>query len=203
MTAQATAQKGRLEHLLDEFTDVHGTVLLGMHKEIQTLKAAIQKSVDTQIGGVLAEIQKADSELVKHMDGSRGVGTELAAKTKAELATYVEGSARARNEAIEARKLAEDAIAKLLENAKQVNAAFDARAQEAIQTMIRRQEDFQSKLAATLTFTDKLNGKSMEMLKEVMAREHRLHIFTRRIVIAVGVVVFMTLGVWIWLTVRN
>ena len=40
---QATAQKGRLEHLLDDFTEVHGTVLLGMHKELQTLRKVRKK----------------------------------------------------------------------------------------------------------------------------------------------------------------
>lgn len=203
MAKQTSAPKGRLEAVLDEFTDVHGTVLLGMHREIQTLKAEIRKSVDSQIGAVLAEIRNADSELLKHIDESRAVATESATKTEAQLVTYEEGSARARNEAAEATRLAESAIAKLREDAQQVSIAFNTKVHEGLQTMMKREEAFQTKLSAALAFADQLNSKSMEMLKEVELREQRLHIFTRRLVIAVGVVVLATLGVWIWLTIRH
>lgn len=43
------AQKGRLEIMLDEFSDLHGTVLMGMHRELQTLKQEVQSEVDARI----------------------------------------------------------------------------------------------------------------------------------------------------------
>lgn len=203
MAKQTSTPKGRLEEVLDEFTDVHGTVLLGMHKEIRTLKAEIQKNVESQIGAVLTEIRNADSELLKHMDQSRMVAAETEAKTKAQLETYEEGSVLAHSKAVEATRLAEAAIDKLEKAARQASANFEAKAQDAMRTMIGHREEFQSKLSASLAFADQLNNKSLQTLKEVEVREQRLHIFTRRVVIAVGVVVLATLGVWIWLTIRH
>lgn len=43
------AQKGRLEIMLDEFSELHGTVLMGMHRELQTLKQEVQSEVDTRL----------------------------------------------------------------------------------------------------------------------------------------------------------
>lgn len=43
------AQKGRLEIMLDDFSELHGTVLMGMHRELQTLKQEVQSEVDTRL----------------------------------------------------------------------------------------------------------------------------------------------------------
>lgn len=42
-------QKGRLEIMLDEFSELHGTVLMGMHRELQTLKQEVQSEVDARL----------------------------------------------------------------------------------------------------------------------------------------------------------
>jgi hypothetical protein len=62
------ADKGRLELLLDDFTKVHGTVLMGMHKELNTLKADVEKQVAKQITETLKQIEKADARLKTRME---------------------------------------------------------------------------------------------------------------------------------------
>ena len=58
MMTQATAQKGRLEHLLDDFTEVHGTVLLGMkgreRGEGRILQTKVLPRPDSRLGGSYA-----------------------------------------------------------------------------------------------------------------------------------------------------
>ena len=61
MMTQATAQKGRLEHLLDDFIEVHGTVLLGMHKELQTLRKDVDTRVEARLVEFLAQVSAAES----------------------------------------------------------------------------------------------------------------------------------------------
>lgn len=60
---ETASQKGRLELILDEFSEVHGTVLMGMHKELQTLKHDVDIRVETRIAVVLEKMQAADSTL--------------------------------------------------------------------------------------------------------------------------------------------
>ncbi|MCX7167758.1 MAG: hypothetical protein NTV11_15985 [Rhodocyclales bacterium] len=70
-----TVKKGKLELLLDEFTEVHGTVLMGMHKELQTLKQEVDKRVEAQIGTVLTKIEAADSVLKSHLESAAELST--------------------------------------------------------------------------------------------------------------------------------
>lgn len=76
MTLQ-TEKKGSLEVLLDDFTDVHGTVLLGMHKELLSLKAELDGRVEAAIGKTLAPIRAADSALHAHLEAARQVLASL------------------------------------------------------------------------------------------------------------------------------
>ncbi len=80
-TSEKSAQKGKLELMLDEFTDVHGAVLLGMHKELQTLKADIESRVEARIGAILEQTQSADAELVANINKAQKATTSLKSKT--------------------------------------------------------------------------------------------------------------------------
>ncbi len=92
----ATANKGRLELLLDEFTEVHGTVLLGMHKELQTIKEEVDGRVDTRIGKILEQVNAADSALQIHLVEAGEVIGKLDGREK-RAATEI---SRARKEAV-------------------------------------------------------------------------------------------------------
>jgi hypothetical protein len=78
----AQAAKGNLEILLDEFTEVHGTVLMGMHKELQTLKQEVEKRVEERISAVLTKIDAADAILKGHLDSADQVAANLDGKEK-------------------------------------------------------------------------------------------------------------------------
>jgi hypothetical protein len=78
----AKAAKGKLELILDEFTEVHGTVLMGMHKELQTLKQEVDKRVEERISAVLTKIDAADAVLKGHLDGADQVAANLDGKEK-------------------------------------------------------------------------------------------------------------------------
>jgi len=91
MTLQ-TGKKDNLEVLLDEFTDVHGTVLLGMHKELLELKAEIDDRLETAIGKALQPISAADSALQARIEAARQVLAGL--DEEAGRVTAALGSAR-------------------------------------------------------------------------------------------------------------
>ena len=77
--------KGRLESLMDDFTDVHGTVLLGMHKELQTLKSDVEECVGERIESVLEEINEAGAELKQHLERANAVLDKTIAQGKSNL----------------------------------------------------------------------------------------------------------------------
>jgi hypothetical protein len=82
---EASAPKGRLESLMDDFTDVHGTVLLGMHKELQTLKSDVEESVGQQIESVLREVNEANTQLNLRLEHSNAILDKTIAQTKSNL----------------------------------------------------------------------------------------------------------------------
>lgn len=203
MTAQATAQKGRLEHLLDEFTDVHGTVLLGMHKEIQTLKDEVEKSVDTRIGAVLAKIQCADGELAKRLSDSLAATRNLEQLTKASLQSLESSSSRIQELTASKLRLAEDAAGVLLGNVAKATLDFNTNSTRSMQTLATSCQEFESKMAAKLAYVNKINAETQSMLTAIEARETQLQIRTRQILIGGGILLLATVGVWIWLTIKN
>ncbi|KFB69281.1 hypothetical protein [Candidatus Accumulibacter vicinus] len=82
---QATAQKGRLEHLLDDFTEVHGTVLLGMHKELQTLKKDVEEQLESRLKEFLDEVGAAESDLSKEVGDAERLAILLRCETEVHL----------------------------------------------------------------------------------------------------------------------
>jgi hypothetical protein len=87
MTLQ-TEKKDRLELLLDDFTDVHGTVLLGMHRELLSLKEDIDDRLESRISQALAPINAADTELQAQIEAARQVVAALEEKTGRAAATF-------------------------------------------------------------------------------------------------------------------
>ncbi len=86
MTLQ-TENKDRLELLLDDFTDVHGTVLLGMHRELLSLKEDIDDRLEARISKALEPINVADSELQAQVEAARKVVASLDDKAGRAAAT--------------------------------------------------------------------------------------------------------------------
>lgn len=65
MTTTPPQNKGKLELMLEEFSAVHGAVLLGMHKELQTVRDDVEKQVGRQLAQATKEINRADTALRK------------------------------------------------------------------------------------------------------------------------------------------
>lgn len=82
MATLQAEKKGKLELLLDDFTQVHGTVLLGMHKELQTLRDEVDARVETRINAVLDLIKSADSNLCIHVKEAEQILSKLDGKEK-------------------------------------------------------------------------------------------------------------------------
>lgn len=72
--------KGRLELMMDEFTEVHGTVLVGMHKELQTIRTDIEKQVASQIAETLKQFEKVNAKLAARAEKAERSVTKLEAK---------------------------------------------------------------------------------------------------------------------------
>lgn len=235
MASQKSAPVGRLEAILDDFTEVHGSVLLGMHKEIQTLKEEIQKSVDTQIGALLAKIRKADGDLAKSIKKAQRTLAEHKTTTQANIASFESASAQAQKEftsaskqartvadqlngyIVTARTIIEDSVASEMQKLKAVIETHQATLSRDVKAAttgienvvssgnnaIRSQiDDFQSRVNASLSFTNQINKETQAMLDELRAKEAQLRKLTLRLFWIFGPTVLATLGVWIWLVVR-
>lgn len=67
---QDNIPKGRLESLMDDFTEVHGTVLLGMHKELQTIRADVEERVNDRLSSVLEQIKTEKARLEEQVENA-------------------------------------------------------------------------------------------------------------------------------------
>lgn len=65
---QDNLPKGRLESLMDDFTEVHGNVLLGMHKELQTIRAEVEERVNDRLASILNEIKVENARLAEQVE---------------------------------------------------------------------------------------------------------------------------------------
>ena len=74
------AKKGKLELMLEEFTEVHGTVLMGMHKELQTIRTDVEKQVASQIAESLKLFEKANAKLSARAEKAESAVAKLEAK---------------------------------------------------------------------------------------------------------------------------
>ena len=213
MMTQATAQKGRLEQLLDDFTDVHGTVLLGMHKELQTLRKDVDARVEARLVEFLAQVSAAESGVRKQMEGSQELCTRLQELTaRGEviaqgLADFADGSSKAMREA---RDSALADIRILTNTFVQERAAFLEKASEAQQRMLNANEDARKRMAAAVAVSNAMNHESQALMQQVLERQTLLHQRdlqmqkrTRQLAIGVGLVVSTTLGFWTWLTLTH
>ncbi len=213
MMTQATAQKGRLEHLLDDFTEVHGTVLLGMHKELQTLKTDVNARVEARLVEFLAQVSTVEYTGRRQMEASQQVCTrlqELTAHSEAitqSLADFADGSCRAiRND----RDSALADIETLAERIVQERAAFKKAASEAQQGMLNANEDARKRMSAAVAVANAMNHESQALIQQVREQQASLHQrelqmqkHTRQLAMGVGLVVFSTLGFWTWLTLTH
>jgi hypothetical protein len=100
------AKKGKLELMLDEFTEVHGTVLMGMHKEVQTLKDEIDKRVEQRITEVLTKVAAEDSKLQSHLEAAEQFLANLDGKERRATTAIT----TAKNETLSEIELLKDAV---------------------------------------------------------------------------------------------
>lgn len=218
--SEGNVQKGKLELMLDEFSEVHGAVLLGMHKELQTLKADVDKRVETKIGAILEQTLSADAQLVARISEAEKAATSLEGKAtnahqslcdegerflkliSEKIAQFEKARAKAWSE-IETsqrdqRRLANEIEQRRTDFNREVSAAKDEMA-----TMLKEHD---KRIAAAVKFADHLSRECASSLKAaneryelLQAREFKLQQRTRQIVIAAAVFVLATLGLWIWL----
>lgn len=181
----ADAKKGRLERRFDEFDEVHGTVLLGMHKELQTLKAEVDTRVETRIGAILQETRGAGSELSQRIEESKQLSESLRNQAEQQLETIQSTSRRANQQIKESAETAIDRVQQMT-----------------IET--------QARLSASLKIADQLNQESQSLLKSVqeqqlqlIEREQILQRRTRQWLVGIGVMIVATVGAWIWLTLKH
>ena len=257
MMTQATAQKGRLERLLDDFTDVHGTVLLGMHKELQTLRKDVDTRVEARLVEFLAQVSAAESGVRKQMETSQELCTRLQELTAhgeviaQGLADFADGSSKAMRDARdsaladigtlakrivqerakfmalasgeqqrvlqandEARKRMSAAVAvsieALDERLAQASAAFTHAASEEQQRVLQANNDARQRMSAAVAVANAMNHESQALIQQAREQQASLHRRelqlqkgTRQLAVGVGLVILLTLGFWIWLTLTH
>lgn len=210
---QATAQKGRLEHLLDDFTEVHGTVLLGMHKELQTLKKDVEARVEARLVEFLAQVSAAESSVRKQMEASQELCSrlqELTARGEViaqSLADFADGSSKAMRDA---RDSALADIGIIAERIEQERAAFTKAASEEQQKVLQANNHARQRISAAVAVSNAMNHESQALMQQVLERqtllhqrELQMHKRTRQLALGVGLVVLSTLGFWTWLTLTH
>ncbi len=85
MATNSPKNKGKLELMLEEFSAVHGAVLLGMHKELQTVRDDVKKQVGSQLAQATKDISRADSALRKITDEVKSIHEAIDAREKLAL----------------------------------------------------------------------------------------------------------------------
>ena len=85
MATNSPPKKGKLELMLEEFSAVHGAVLLGMHKELQTVRVDVEKQVGRQLAQATKDISRADAALRKITDEVKSVHEAIDAKEELAL----------------------------------------------------------------------------------------------------------------------
>lgn len=180
-------QKGRLELMMDELTDVHGTVLLGMHKELQTLKQEVTKQVDRKIKQFSDSVSDADSQFQKYLVSSQDTSKQLES---------IRSSASS-----EISTLKATAMCDIERAAKSVKKDLESLSQSI--------QEHQKKLTASLKFALQLNdegkatqAKTQSIIDEIERREADYQKRLRTTLITLGIVSTATIGVWIWLSQR-
>lgn len=93
----ATAEKGRLEIILDDFTEVHGSVLLGMHRELQTLKEDVLQRTDEHLRNALSEINELGVQLGLRIEKFQAISEAISSQEQAGLGSIEAAAGKAVN----------------------------------------------------------------------------------------------------------
>lgn len=215
-----SAPKGKLELMLNEFTDVHGTVLLGMHKELQTLRADIEHRVESRIAAILEQTQAADAQLIANIEKSENTAATLNSKTENLRSSLKQEEERLHALIEDERTKLEQASAKtssaieasrrdLLNLAKEVEqrrTEFTQEIDAATDEIAKMLSEHDSRVSAAVKFVDYLSKECASALKAaneryelLVTRESSLQARTRQIVIAAAIFSVATIGLWAWL----
>ena len=207
---QTNTPKGRLESLMDDFTDVHGTVLLGMHKEIQTLKSDVERCVGERIESVLHEINEAGTELKQHLEHSNAVLDKAIAQSKSNLTSIKALGNKALEDIASEKRSGLAEFNALRSELEQSRAEFQSEASIAEERVTRITSELQTKLTAALSYSSKMNSESQKILKKIRERQELLYKReielqkrTRQFTISAVLVVLATVTAWIWLTLNH
>lgn len=213
-------QKGRLELMMDEFTDVHGTVLLGMHKELQTLKQDVEQRVDAKISALMAEVASADSKLHEYLSTSQSVcqqlddirsraSNEIDSAKSAALTDIGSATKSGQTALTTLRTSGINDLEILIRDVVGQRRDFDADSKKATESIATMVKEHQTRLDAALKFANQLNqesqvslSKAMRMTDDLAIREAIYQQRLRNTLVALGMVCTLTIGVWIWLAQR-
>ena len=148
MTLQ-TGKKDTLESLLDDFTDVHGTVLLGMHKELLSLKEDIDDRLESRIGKALEPINAADSALRAQVEAAQRVIASLDEKARLAVSTIAAARELLTRDIASAREsLAADSVLVREEVARHKN-VLQALEKRLLEAFGLKQSEAQAEIAAS------------------------------------------------------
>jgi len=211
--AQATGKPDRNDSLLDEFSEVHGTVLLGMHKALQTLKQEIEQRTEERIDSFQSRLDTASEQIDRTARQTEAVFEKAITHSEALLNTIAHTSKLTATEIATEKSSLLAEFALLREQITQDRSALQSEAESARTHFASVHEDFQTKLTAALSYTNRLNTESQSLLKTIKERqkqlnlrEQALHRRTRRHLIGSTLVATLAAmaatGLWLWLTQR-
>lgn len=141
---QDNIPKGRLESLMDDFTEVHGTVLLGMHKELQTIRADVEEHVNDRLSSVLEEIKAENGRLAEQVEHAGALIDKSNAQSPEEpdcnrcrrKKALDDIAAQNKSSATEAKKLLDE----IEKTRSELRSALQTSVAEALERLFRKQE---------------------------------------------------------------
>lgn len=183
--------KGRLEIMLDEFSELHGTVLMGMHRELQTIKQEIQSEVDTrlketrsgvdsQLDEFLSQYATAEDRLAASVSQAQKLEQELRALVNSAqayqgdlAALQAKGEALGRQQQVELAEMSARLLREFSQKGKQEVDRLIEEGRGMLDSnkddLIQMQLDSSRKMDARQEITKSLLGEAREANKENIA----------------------------------
>jgi hypothetical protein len=214
-------QKGRLELMMDEFTDVHGTVLLGMHKELQTLKQDVTKQVDEKLLQFTNSITVADSQLQKRLVEAQDsckqldqvrmqAANDLNLAHSSAIAAIDKAAQSGKSDLTTLLTSGLHDLTVLLDNVTSQRKELTNDLTKATNTIANMIQEHQVRLDATIKVARQLNQEgqaaqaiTQTMMNDLTNREAAYQRRQRSMVISIAVVCTITIGFWVWLVQRH
>lgn len=161
---------------LNEFSETHGAVLLGMHRELSSLKADVESKL-------AVVIKSADEKLVQFREEQAGILNKVEQASASDLANFKTDSSRLINQAMslldDTGKVAAEGLSGLKNEASRFHSNFDQARRNAVSeiellvstgrsalTVSRKElDDSQSKIVAYMSVQQRLLDEHAESVK--------------------------------------